>query len=211
MLRAGTLLIVGLALGLPALAGQSAAPRSPEEELARWDRMFATAPAHIRWEPTRFLIEVAPTLTPGDAIDVGMGSGRNALYLAQSGWRVTGVDTSAVGVERARGQASVNKLSLAAVQSDMFKFDYGTNRYDLVLFMYMGPVGDLGERFVRALKPGGHLLIEHFAGGFEAGSLPRLFKGLDVLRYSEDEDFPDYDLRNKGRVVRFLARKPIAP
>ena len=155
MLRAGTLLIVGLALGLPALAGQSAAPRSPEEELARWDRMFATEPAHIRWEPTRFLIEVAPTLKPGDAIDVGMGSGRNALYLAQSGWRVTGVDTSAVGVERARGQASLNKLAFAAVQSDMFTFDYGSNRYDLVLFMYMGPVGDLGERFVRALKPGG--------------------------------------------------------
>lgn len=208
MLRAVTLVIVGLLLGLPAFAGQAPAARSPEEELARWDRMFATEPAHIRWEPSRFLSEVAPTLKPGEAIDVGMGSGRNALYLAQSGWRVTGVDTSAVGVERARARAVANKLSLAAVQSDMFTFDYGTERYDLVLFMYTGPVGDLGERFVRALKSGGYLLIEHFAGGFEAGSLPKLFKGLDVLRYGEDEDFPDYDLRNKGRVVRFLARKP---
>ena len=211
MRRAGPLLIVGLALGLPAFAGQSAPPRSPEEELARWDRMFTTEPAHIRWEPSRFLIEVAPTLEPGDAIDVGMGSGRNALYLAQSGWRVTGVDTSAVGVEHARARATANKLAFAAVQSDMFKFDYGSNRYDLVLFMYMGPVGDLGERLVRALKPGGYLLIEHFAGGFEAGSLPTLFKGLNVLRYSEDEDFPDYDLRNKGRVVRFLGQKPSDP
>jgi len=79
MRRAGPLLIVGLALGLPAFAGQSAPPHSPEEELARWDRMFTTEPAHIRWEPSRFLIEVAPTLEPGDAIDVGMGSGRNAL------------------------------------------------------------------------------------------------------------------------------------
>ena len=62
----------------------------------------------------------------------------------------------------------------------------------------MGPVGDLGERFSRALKPGGYLLIEHFAGGFEAGSLSTLFKGLDVLRYSEDEDFPDYDSAKQG-------------
>ena len=211
MRRTGTLLVVALVLGLPVFAGQSAAPRSPEEELARWDRMFATQPAHIRWEPTRFLTEVAATLKPGDAIDVGMGSGRNALYLARSGWRVTGVDTSAVGVQRARAQASEQQLPFTAVQSDMFKFDYGTNRYDLVLFMYMGPVGDLDDRFVRALKPGGHLLIEHFAGGFASGSLPKLFKGLEVLRYSEDEDYPDYDQRNKGRVVRFLARKPIAP
>jgi SAM-dependent methyltransferase len=209
MLRAGALLVVGLTLVLPALAGQVPAPRSPEEERARWDRMFAAEPAHIRWEPNRFVIEVAPTLRVGAAIDVGMGSGRNALYLARSGWQVTGVDTSAVGVERARDRAAENKLPLTAVQSDMFAFDYGTDRYDLVLFMYMGPVGDLGERFVRALKPGGHLLIEHFAGGFEAGSLSTLFKGLTVLRYSEDEDFPDYDLRTKGRVVRYLARKPL--
>ena len=91
-------------------------------------------------------------------------------------------------MERARERAAANKLSFVAVQSDMFKFDYGTGKYDLVLFMYMGPVGDLGERLVRALKPGGHLLIEHFAGGFESGSLPTVFKGLEVLRYSEDED-----------------------
>ena len=207
MRRMGALLIVGLALVLPAF-GQAPAPRLPDQELARWDRMFATEPAHIRWEPSRFLTEVAPALKAGEAIDVGMGSGRNALYLAQSGWRVTGVDTSAVGVERARERAASRKLLFSAVQQNMFDFDYGTNRYDLILFMYMGPVGDLGERFVRALKPGGHLLIEHFAGGFEAGSLPRLFKGLVVLQYREDEDFPDYDLRNKGRVVRFLAQKP---
>lgn len=209
MLRAGTLLLAGLTLGLQVVAGQATTPRSPEAELARWDRMFAAEPTHIRWEPNRFLTEVASTLKPGEAIDVGMGSGRNALYLARSGWRVTGVDTSGVGVERARERAGANKLSLVAVQSDMFTFDYGTGTYDLVLFMYMGPVGDLGERLVRALKPGGHLLIEHFAGGFESGSLPNIFTGLEVLRYSEDEDFPDYDLRNQGRVVRFLARKPL--
>lgn len=208
MLRAVTVVIVGLLLGLPAFAGQVLATRSPEEELARWDWMSTAEPAHIRWEPSRFLSEVLPTLKPGEAIDEGMGSGRNALYLARSGWRVTGVDTSTVGVERARARAVANKLSLAVVQSDMFTFDYGTERYDLVLFMHMGPVGDLGERFVRALKPGGYLLIQHFAGGFEAGSLPKLFKGLDVRRYGEDEDFPDYDSRNKGRVVRCLARKP---
>jgi len=209
MRQVSTLMILGCALVWPAFAGQVTAPRSPADELARWDRVFATEPATVRWEPNRFLTEVAPTLRPGEAIDVGMGSGRNALYLAQSGWSVTGIDTSVVGVERARERAAMNEVSFRAVQSDMFKVDYGTARYDLMLFMYMGPVGDLGERFVRALKPGGYLLIEHFAGGFESGSLPMLFKGLEVLRYSEDEDFPDYDLRNKGRVVRFLARKPL--
>jgi 2-polyprenyl-3-methyl-5-hydroxy-6-metoxy-1,4-benzoquinol methylase len=147
-------------------------------------------------------------MTPGDAIDVGMGSGRNALFLARSGWRVTGIDTSRVGVTRARERAAADDSRLNAVQQDMFQFDYGSGRYDLVLFMYMGPVRDLDRRLVEALRPGGYLVIEHFAGGFEPGSLPILFSGLEVLQYREADDFPDYDQRNRQKVVRFLGRKP---
>lgn len=192
-----------LSVALPALA-QAPAPADP----ARWDWMFESRPARVRWGPNEFLMQVAASLPPGDAVDIGMGSGRNALFLAREGWKVIGVDTSGVGVSIARERAAADNLTLAAEQLDMFEFDYGTARFDLVLFMYMGPVGDLGPRIVNALKPGGHLVIEHFAGGFEAGSLPRLFAGLEVLRYSEDEAFPDYDQQTKGRVVRFLARKP---
>jgi SAM-dependent methyltransferase len=169
--------------------------------------MFETEPATVRWEPNVFLMGVTQSMMPGNAIDVGMGSGRNAIFLARLGWMVTGIDTSRVGVARARERAGAEKLSLNAGQQDMFQFDYGVERYDLVLFMYMGPVRDLDRRLVEALRPGGYLVIEHFAGAFEPGSLPMLFRGLDVLQYTEVDDFPDYDQRNKQKVVRFLGRK----
>jgi SAM-dependent methyltransferase len=170
--------------------------------------MFETEPKHVRWEPNMFLMGVTRSMMPGNAIDVGMGSGRNAVYLARSGWTVTGIDTSRVGVARARERAVAEKVSLNAIEQDMFRFDYGTARYDLVLFMYMGPVRDLDRRLVEALRPGGYLVIEHFAGAFEPGSLKMLFSGLEVVQYTEVDDFPDYDQRNKQKVVRFLARKP---
>ena len=173
--------------------------------------MFEAQPARIRWEPNAFLVEVASELKPGDALDLGMGSGRNALYLARAGWNVTGFDTSTVGVAKARAAATEAKLALNAVEADMYAFDYGSARYDLIVVMYMGRIEPLGARIVTALRPGGHLVIEHYGGGYEPDSLPRVFPGLEVLRYSTDEGFPDYNQQTKGPVLRFHARKPSSP
>lgn len=189
----------------PALLAQQAPAESEE---ARWNRMFDAQPPHVRWEPNEFLMKVASTLKPGEALDVGMGSGRNALYLARSGWRVTGFDLSNVGVSRAREQAVAGRLPLTAIRGDMFTYDYGVSRYDLVVVMYMGRIETLGERITGSLKPGGVLVIEHFAGGYEPGSLPKVFPRLEVLKNTEEEGYPDFDQHTKGRVVRFLARNP---
>jgi predicted TPR repeat methyltransferase len=197
----GMVLIVWSAV----LAQQLPTPASSEQE--RWDRLFNAQPSHIRWEPNEFLMDVVAKRQPGEALDIGMGSGRNALFLARSGWRVTGFDISSVGVTRAKEQAAVEKLPLTALREDMFTFDYGSDRYDLVILMYMGRAEALGQRITDAMKPGGLLVVEHFAGGFEPGSLTKVFPRLEVLRYTEDDAYPDYDQRIKGRVVRFLARK----
>ena len=74
--------------------------------------MFEVQPARIRWEPNAFLMEVASGLKPGDALDIGMGNGRNALYLARAGWNVTGFDTASVGVAKARAAATEAKVAL---------------------------------------------------------------------------------------------------
>lgn len=56
-------------------------------------------------EPLRDLIEGPDALAPGHALDVGCGSGINAIYLATHGWRATGVDFSAASLTRARRAA----------------------------------------------------------------------------------------------------------
>lgn len=76
------------------------APRpSLEDERARWNEMFAKRPDRIRTEANQFLVQVTQDSKPGTALDVGMGFGRNALFLARKGWAVTGIDISDVGVE----------------------------------------------------------------------------------------------------------------
>ena len=122
VVRLGMVLIAWSAL----LAQQAPTPASGEQE--RWDRLFSAQPSHIRWEPNDFLVDVVAKRQPGEALDIGMGSGRNALFLARSGWRVTGFDISSVGLTRAKQQAAVEKLPLTALREDMFTFDYGKDR-----------------------------------------------------------------------------------
>ena len=219
--RVRALLPVALVLlaAAPALTqqttGQTAAPPgSPEAERERWNRAFTIQPPNIRTDANLFLVQVAANLKPGAALDVGMGFGRNALHLARSGWTVTGVDVSDVGVQRAQEQAQKEMLPLTAIRADALQFDYGTDKWDLVAAIYMGEIATrLADRLTDALKPGGILVIEHFLRkpeerlGYLPGELPKAFAQLEVLRYAEEDARPDYDRQNDGRVVRFLARK----
>jgi SAM-dependent methyltransferase len=206
--RIQLLSLVALGLGLHlGVRAQQPAQRTLEDERARWNRIFTTPPARIRTDANQFLVQVTHDLKPGTALDVGMGLGRNALFLARKGWTVTGIDISDVGVDNARRQAAVERLPLTAIRQDMFTFDFGRERYDLIAFMYMGPLTqDLADRMTAALKPGGLLVMEHFTGGMQP-DLPKHFPGLDVLRHAEEEGSPDYDQYKPGRVTRFLARK----
>jgi SAM-dependent methyltransferase len=141
-------------------------------------------------------------------LDVAMGQGRNSLYLARQGWNVTGFDLSDVGVERALERAKAKNLRLTATIADLQSFDYGRERFDLILLCYVGNIEGVERRLQDALRPGGVLVIEHFAGGFAPESLPVLFESLEVVQHSVDSAYPDFSRSNLGKVERFLARKP---
>lgn len=54
------------------------------------------------WRPSAFLEECAAHLTPGRALDLGCGVGRESVFLAARGWHVVGVDILPDAIERAR-------------------------------------------------------------------------------------------------------------
>jgi SAM-dependent methyltransferase len=220
-MKRSILLIVALAV-VPLWAQQAQqtppgrvfSPSTAEAQRERWNRVFSEPRANIRTEANQFVVQIARELKPGAALDIGMGFGRNALFLARHGWIVTGVDVSDVAVETARAQAAAEKLPLTAVREDMFKYAYGRDRYDLVVFTYMAGERDgMADKITDALKPGGLLVIEHFLRqpplelGYEAGALPKLYPKLEVVHYAEEDSNPDYNQQVQGRVVRFLARK----
>jgi 2-polyprenyl-3-methyl-5-hydroxy-6-metoxy-1,4-benzoquinol methylase len=86
-----------------AVFGQSQADQNPASAQKIWDDVYSAADPIYNRYPNRFLGEIAEKAKPGRALDIGMGQGRNALYLAALGWNVTGIDISEKGIEVARG------------------------------------------------------------------------------------------------------------
>src|SRR5699024_1453651 len=71
-----------------------------------WDDRYAQAPLLWSGGPDQQVAEAACGRSPGRALDLACGEGRNALWLADRDWRVTGVDFSAVALARAAGMAA---------------------------------------------------------------------------------------------------------
>jgi SAM-dependent methyltransferase len=187
-----------------------------QREAYRYNQVFSSGTG-FSTKPNALLVEATKDLRAGKALDLGMGQGRNAIYLAEQGWDVTGVDVAEVGLDQARARARELGLKLTLVLQDANEFDYGREQWDLVAVIYFDP-RPYAKKIYSALKPGGVVVVEGFhrdatkkirigAGVvFDSGELRELFKGFEVLRYEEVEDVADWGLE-KVRLVRLVGRK----
>src|SRR2546423_4646967 len=134
------------------------APKKSAEQA--WSELYAKREGKEH-QFNKFLAETVKGRTPGRALDIGMGQGRNSLFLAALGWQVTGFDISEVGVKQAQAEAQKRDLKIDARVGDVDKFDYGNSKWDLVVGMYMHEyLTRNAAQIVRSLKPGGILIIE---------------------------------------------------
>ena len=187
-------------------------------EVQRWNRILTRENPSFNTKPNDFLVEMARGRKPGRALDVGMGQGRNAIWLAQEGWDVTGFDPADRAVAAAEKSAAALGLKIRTIVQGSEQFDFGEKQWDLILISYAGGRG-LTENLQRALRPGGVLIIEAFhrdatrgrsIGGdvvFDTGELPKLFPNLRVVRYEEPVRKADFG-QQLVRLVRYCAEKP---
>jgi SAM-dependent methyltransferase len=132
-------------------------------EQAAWDQRYSGPDLVWGAGPNRFVAEELDELPPGRAIDLGAGEGRNAIWLAERGWRVTAVDFSAAGLARAARLAAERGVSVDWVQADLLAWQPTPGGYDLVLIAYLQlPSVSLARVFraaAAAVAPGGTLLV----------------------------------------------------
>ncbi len=195
-----------------------------------WDERFAQAEPVYGGQPNAYLRAQALRLTPGCKIFVpGDGYGRNGLWLAKQGFRVSTVDLSPVGVERARRSAQADGLAMFIEEADLATWTWPLGEFDAIasIFLHLPPDlrPQIHARMLAALKPVGLLIIEaftpaqlqHSSGGpkqlellYTAEILQEDFTGTEVLELQEAEVDLDEGRLHRGRaaVVQGVFGKP---
>ncbi|MFI1993559.1 methyltransferase domain-containing protein [Actinoplanes sp. NPDC020271] len=133
-------------------------------EADAWEERYRTRDAIWSGKPNVQLVAEAADLPAGRALDVGCGEGADAVWLAERGWEVTGVDISAVALERAAGHAKAAGLAdrITFTRADL-REQAPEEAYDLVSAQYLHLPAEvrreLYARLAGAVKPGGTLLL----------------------------------------------------
>ena len=102
-----------------------------------WDRRYRGTELLWTAEPNRFVAAELQELPPGRALDLGTGEGRNAVWLAERGWRVTAVDFSPVALDKGRRLAQTRGVDVDWVLGDLRAYRPELAAYDLVLVAYL--------------------------------------------------------------------------
>jgi tellurite methyltransferase len=181
--------------------------------LRDWNEHYAN-PANIDWDPEPLLVEAGGYLGPGRALDLASGPGRNAIYLAQLGWEVTAVDSSATAIRLLRGRAQGLPVDPRVADLESGEFEILPDTYDLICdFFYLQ--SSLFPAIRAGVRPGGMVAAAiHITGGghetepytgkfrLEPGRLREEFAGWKILYYSEGAE------RGRSRrTARILARR----
>lgn len=154
--------------------------------------------------PSAWLQRFAPA-TPGAALDVACGSGRNLVWLSAAGWQVTGVDRDTAATTPLRDRAEIIDADI-----ENAPWPLTGRQFDLVLVCnYLWR--PLFDAIKSAVKPGGLLIWETFADGQQTIGRPSrpdfLLQHGELLRVCHDWHIVAYeDLFEPGVNARFVQR-----
>ena len=132
-----------------------------------WDQRFAEPGFKYGTEPNAFLRGQASRLAPASRVLVpGDGEGRNGVWLAAQGHRVSSVDSSVVGLQKASALAQQRGLLLNTLVADLADWVPEPQSVDAVVLIYTHLPHSFRRlahlRLAQALRPGGCLLLEAF-------------------------------------------------
>lgn len=106
-------------------------------DLTSWSERYAAAAMVWDTNPNQFVVEACSKLRPGRALDLGAGEGRNAIWLAGRGWKVTAVDFASIAVGRISSRAALQGVTVDAIVADALTYQPKPASLDLVLLSYL--------------------------------------------------------------------------
>lgn len=194
-----------------------------------WDERYGQPGYAYGTEPNDFLVEQVGALPMGEVLMLAEGEGRNAVWLAERGFRVTCIDQSAVGLAKARALAEQRGVQLQTQVADLSTHVLEPSRWTAIVSIWAHIAPDARARLhaqvVRALVPGGVLLLEAYTpeqvtlgtGGppnpelcMTLVALRAELQGLDFIHAVERRRDVREGKYHQGSsaVVQLVARKP---
>ncbi|WOQ69601.1 class I SAM-dependent methyltransferase [Microbacterium limosum] len=187
-----------------------ATERAAADPAAHWEQRYASRGSVWSGRVNRTLVDVAGNLSPGSALDLGCGEGADAIWLAERGWSVTGVDLSPTAARRATDAAraaGIGEDRARFVAADLTAWS-PERSVDLVAATFLHSMVELPRaailrRAATWVAPGGHLLVIAHAAA------PPWAAGLREHAHEHRQAFPtpaseiaDLDLDEREWVVR---------
>ena len=187
------------------------------QEVEMWNRVLTSETPRFNTDPNAYLVRMVEGRQPGRALDVGMGQGRNAIWLAAQGWDVTGFDPADKAVALAQELADEAGVEIKTEIVGSEEFEWGSEQWDLVVLSYVSS-REWVETIHGALRPGGLVMLEAFHDDatknssigrgvvFDTNELLERFSDFRILDYEDTTAAADFG-KGETRVVRLLAMK----
>lgn len=131
-----------------------------------WNERYSQAEYVYSKNPNDFLVEVVQQIPKGQVLCLADGEGRNGVYLAQQGCRVTAVDASPVGLEKARKLAAERSVEIETIVADLAEFPIQPNAWDAIvsIFCHLPSIirANIHRQVVAGLRSGGVFVLEAY-------------------------------------------------
>ena len=194
-----------------------------------WDQRYSTDEYVYGMDANDFLRLAVDHSQPGNALCLAEGEGRNAVWLAEQGFNVTAVDSSQVGLKKARQMAEKRGVTIQTIHQDLANFQILPNQWDLIISIFAHTPINIRSRIhhqvVKNLKTNGVFILEAYrpeqlnykTGGPPTADLMMNLKTLQSelqgleFQHAEELVREVHEGRlhhGEGSVVQIIARKP---
>lgn len=204
-----------------------------ESWVGRWDERYSKGEFAYGVDPNNFLKAQLEELNPGAILFPAEGEGRNAVYAAKLGWKVSAFDISTAGKNKALRLAEAGHVQIDYQVGELQTLNYYPGQFDAIALIYAHFPADIKSSLHRALdsylRKGGSVIFEAFSkkhleyiarnervgGPKDLGSLFSIeeiktdFPAYEIIQLEEQEiELNEGQFHNgTGSVIRFVGRK----